>query len=512
MKKVILYCRVSSLKQSIYGMSLEDQEYRLKEYCNSRGWIIVEIIHEICPAKNFKRKYISKIIKEMKAKTSRFDSILCISFDRFSRDVSTAQDLIPILMNAGIELYTLEKKYNLHSVAGRREYVHDAYRAQDDNMSRAAKAESGIKQQIRNGNAPFRVGPGYKKILGNKHKDPLKRTESQTVFNEKTAHIWREAFSIIASGAFTGEGARKYLNKKYGLKIQKQTFYNVLHNPFYMGYLKYTDEQGIVTLVKGKHPALVSETTWYLVQERLAERSRKGISQKKRNPRYPLRGFLICPDCGEKLTAGGSKSRNGTYFHYYNCQRKNKTCSFNFGIDVAHNLFENVLKGIQFSTSIQKAYLMVLENVFAMDDSTRTNRIKQLEELTNNIKIKHIELVDLLAGKKIEKEEYDLLLSRLKTDRKMYDEELDSLAKIESSYSIYTRTHNHLLKDFNSFFWTAVIDCQYELLDTIIDGSITFEKDKIRNLQFNPNFKLLQKEVKGKDNEKEGSNLQPGID
>ncbi len=38
----------------------------------------------------------------------------------------------------------------------------------------------------------------------------------------------------------------------------------------------------------------------------------------------PLRGFLICPQCGRMLTGSASKGRT-KYYHYYHCSG---TCNF----------------------------------------------------------------------------------------------------------------------------------------------------------------------------------------
>lgn len=494
MKKVILYCRVSSLRQSLYNYSLKEQEFRMRKYCESKGWEVIEVVLEIKPAKTFKeRKNISRLFREMKSKNCRFDAILCLSFDRFSRDVSSAQEAMEYLIDFKVELYTIERFYNLHTVAGRREYIADAYRAMDDNLSRAAKAESSVKRRMQLGDAPFRVPLGYKKISGNRHKDPLKRTEAVVVFDEEWAQVIKEGFSLVFSGNFSADAARKNLNKKYKRKIKKQRFLDVLHNPFYMGKIKTKNEQGVYVLYEGKHPALVSESVFITVNEKINERKRNVLEYKPRNPEFPLRGFLICPSCGNKLTGGKSKSRTGVYHYYYNCQRKKSKCTFNLKIADAHLFLSNKMKRLVFTDNVKKAYMEILQSVFELDDSERNNRIAKIEYTINENLMNRLTFLDLLAAKKIMQKDFDMKIEQIEKANTELEVELNQLKAIESSYSKYIKENKPLSSDLNTFFWTNDIDCQHELLDTIIDGDMVINKDEIRQLNFTSNFMLLFK-------------------
>lgn len=509
MRKVIIYCRVSHPKQTIYGMSLEDQEYRLVEFCNQRGWQIVEIIHETYPAKTFKdRKKISRILKEARSTSCRFDTILCISMDRFTRHVASAEETMEILMDSRVEFHTLDKRYNLYTVTGRREYSNDAFRAQDDNMNRASKAESGVKHRIRSGESPFRVGNGYKKILGNKHKDPLKRTASKVVFDESTVHIYQEAFIKIANGIYSGEGAWKYIRDTYGIGIKKNTFYNILKNPYYMGYLQYSNDEGEKVMVKGNHPPMVSESVWYTVQEKLAFRKRKVLKYKKRNADFPLKGFLICPSCGRKLTAGKSKSGTTGYHYYYNCQRKVQKCTFNMKSGDAHELFSSFLNSHNVPQNVISAYKIVLRSTFEMDDAARNNKIDELKSLIAQGKETEIETLEFYVAKKINDNQFEMLNNKQKKEITEITEELERLQAIESSYSKYIRTNKCLLHNINEFFWKASVDCQSEILDVILETAMKMDKQSIVSMDINPNFSLLLKSNKEEFNEQEGGDIQ----
>lgn len=492
MRKVIIYIRVSSLKQFYNGLSLEDQLHRLSEFCNERGWIVVEIVQEIFPAKTFnKRTKITRILREMKNKDCRFDTIICTAFDRFSRDLASAQLVMDLLIEANVELWTIEKRYNLKTVGGRREFKNDAYRAQDENESRSEKAENGIRNQMRKGNAPFKVGHGYRKIPGVKHKDPSQRIPSKVVFDEKTYQFYQEAFLNFASGLMSAKEAFRILIRKLPRKFHYNTFLNILKNPFYMGKIKYKNELGEEMLADGNHPAMVSPETYFKVQENLKRRSRKNDQVKKRNPLYPLRGFLVCPGCGNKLTAGKSLSGRKKYYHYYNCQRKTSTCTVNISPDLVHASFSRLLNSLRFCKAIHSAYKIIVQNTFECDDAARTNRVIELKNYINEGIMRRTNSIKLFVDGKIEKQDYDLMIGELNKGKFDHEAELQKLENIESSYSKYVRSTKTLLEDFNTFFWTAGIDTQYSLLEIITDSNMEVNKAGEIKTKLNDNFKLL---------------------
>jgi|GEM_PF-6410814 hypothetical protein len=66
-------------------------------------------------------------------------------------------------------------------------------------------------------------------------------------------------------------------------------------------------------IVEGKHEPLISEELFLKVQNVLRRKGTKDLrlpgGRAINNERYPLRGILLCPKCGNNLTASGSKGR-----------------------------------------------------------------------------------------------------------------------------------------------------------------------------------------------------------
>lgn len=514
MKDILIYCRVSTPDQKIYGLSPEDQEYRTAGLCETEEHNIVDIIQEVHTAKTFKRPLISKVIKEISSKSRRFDVILCSSIDRFSRHLASAEEVMNLMIKHKVELWTLDKRYNFNTASGRREFKNDVYRAQDENENRAEKAENSIRNQMRKGVATHRLGIGYKRIPGIKHKDPSKRIPPRVVFDDTNYKPFQEAGIGIASAIYSGEGARKMLREKYNIRIQKQTFYNALKNPFYMGKIKFKDEKGQLTLANGNHEPIFTEDTWIKIQERLNQRARKVLLYKKKNRLYPLKGYLKCPVCGEKLTAGGTtkqKNKVKITYHYYNCQRKKSTCTVNLKVQDVHDIFKLRLMSILFSPEVQSVYNIILSNQFKANDSARDNRIIEIENKLNEITMQKIEALKLLSSKILKHEDFNLLNETLVNEKNNLDKEYSELSSIEASYQVYKRENKTMLQNINSFFWRVDVETQSEILDSILEEDLVIDKSHIVKMKLNPIFKLLNLKSNSSNDEK-GSDIQPCVD
>ena len=112
--------------------------------------------------------------------------------------------------------------------------------------------------------------------------------------------------------------ARGYRTRT-GRKFNINTFDTMLKNRKYIGVFTYGED----IAVEGGCPALIDKDTFDRVQELLGQ-TKKAPARARAKVEYYLAGRLFCGYCGEKMTAVGGTSRNGTQYHYYKC--KNKDC------------------------------------------------------------------------------------------------------------------------------------------------------------------------------------------
>src|SRR5688572_12084162 len=92
-KRAALMSRVSSEEQS-KGYSLDVQSEGLRKCCHRYGIEIVYEFREHYSAKDFDRPAFNEFLKYLKANKNSIDVLLFTTWDRFSRNIHEALDII----------------------------------------------------------------------------------------------------------------------------------------------------------------------------------------------------------------------------------------------------------------------------------------------------------------------------------------------------------------------------------------------------------------------------------
>ena len=110
---VICYKRVSANAQADKGFSLTYQEQMLRQYCEMQGYNIIGMYQEDFSAKTFDRHEWKKIMTYVKQNRNNIDMILCLRWDRFSRNMYEALVAIKHLQKYDIVVNAVEQPLDL---------------------------------------------------------------------------------------------------------------------------------------------------------------------------------------------------------------------------------------------------------------------------------------------------------------------------------------------------------------------------------------------------------------
>jgi len=161
------------------------------------------------------------------------------------------------------------------------------------------------------------TGYEYRKVAG--HGKLLVR-------DEPVASIIAQALDGFASGRFGLQvEVQRFLESQpaFPLKDKKGRVHpsdvkDLLTCPLYAGYVE--RKAWKVSLRRGQHEGLISLETFEKIQARL-KGSAKAPARKDISVDFPLRGFILCEECGRPLTACWSKGKSKS-FPYYLCYFK----------------------------------------------------------------------------------------------------------------------------------------------------------------------------------------------
>jgi len=318
MKKVAIYTRVSSEEQ-VNGYSLENQEEKLQDYCESNDFVLEQrhIYREkgISGTKK-ERPVLNNLMKAAQGK--EFSLVLVYKFDRFSRSLKNLLELVGDLEKRGIGFKSTTETFDTSTPMGKYMLQNLGSIAElEREMIRERTLEGQIKY-LKEGNWKGGITPyGY---------DYNKETHKLEI-NKEEAKIVRKMYKWIAEEGLTSHSVQKRLNDlgistKYGnlgKKKQvngarfwkKRTVGRILTNEIYSGtfiYRKYKylgRVRGEDNLrpkdewIKIKTPRIVSKKIFDLVQNQINKNKRHSPRNSKYE--YLFAHMIKCGYCGGRF-------------------------------------------------------------------------------------------------------------------------------------------------------------------------------------------------------------------
>jgi DNA invertase Pin-like site-specific DNA recombinase len=316
MKTAYLYVRINTDEQKRKGYFLPEQEERLLKYCRYNNIEVKGIYREDFSAKNFNKPEWKKLVSTVKSKPKEDKNILFIKWDRFSRNVEYAYEMIGMLRKYRTVAMAIDQPIDFSVPESTVMLAVYLSVPEAENSRRGMNTANGIRRAKQMGRYPSKAPLGFinlttvdgKKIIA------LKQPE---------AGIIRWAFLQLAKNIHTIEAGRKMADSK-GLKCSRSYFFRPIRNPAYCGLIPIKSESEEQYMVKGIHEPLISETLFYEVQHIINTKRKVAAKTDGLKATFFLRGFLVCPLCDRKLS--GSFSRGSTKrYPYYHCQGKCKT-------------------------------------------------------------------------------------------------------------------------------------------------------------------------------------------
>ena len=295
-KTAVIYVRVSSEEQ-VENTSLETQETACRRWCAQNGYEIEGVFADRGEsAKTADRPAFLRLVEH--CRKHKPSAAVAYRIDRWSRNVTDFAVYRSRLSSWSVQMLSATEQIT-DDPAGRAMAAMLAVFAQFDNDVRAKRTSEGMLATRMRGGWTTRPPRGYataKTPTGVPSLAPL----------EPDATAVKDAFATVASGIFgTADLAKR-------LRIPRRHIRETLSNPAYAGFHLINGER-----VQGVWPPLVDIQIWEAVQDELLAVWKP---KPKANRIFPLRGLLAC-ECGRRLTASSSRSRNGQLHHYYHCTK-----------------------------------------------------------------------------------------------------------------------------------------------------------------------------------------------
>ena len=476
----VIYTRVSSKEQADGNASLDTQLKYCKEYAFKKGYNIVEYFGGTYEsAKSDERKEFQKMLTFLKRRKN-ISYVLVYSYDRFSRTGANAAFISSNLKKRGIHTISVSQDVDTSKPSGVfQENLYYMF-SQFDNELRKDKCVTGMQEKLRNGYWCFSLPVGYDNL-----KKGTTADKAELVLNEKGKMI-QQAFKWVLNKNWNLETISRE-TKKRGNYISSKRLSIYLRNPFYAGII-------VSSLIpneayEGKHQKAISYEDFKKVNDILNGRAkgRKGVTVKKNVEETPLKGLIMCDECGGNMTAYKAY-KNQKY--YYKCNTRG--CKNNQRAEEVHNGFKELLSYLVIDKKYMKPLKMTLKEIFYELNNETIETKKQLKStlVSINTKIEKLEEKYLFEG--ISQEMYQKHLTRLSDEKNNILKDLEKpeikLSNLDNFIDFSINISANLLTMWKEQDYANKVDIQ----KLVFPRGIRYNRKKgiYRTLDVNSLFKL----------------------
>lgn len=316
--KAVIYCRVSSSKQTVQGDGLNSQETRCRDFAKYKGYEVIEVFRDDSSGGVTARPGMQSMLDFLRRRRSDTHAVIIDDISRLARGLMAHIELRMKIDKAGGVLVSPSIEFGEDSDSQLVENLLASV-SQHQRQKNGEQTTNRMRARTQNGYWVFQAPIGYRYERVSGHGKILVR-------DEPNATALQEALEGYASGRFaTQVEVKRFLERqpffpkdsKSG-EIRNQRIYEMLTRVVYAGYIEVPNWD--VSLRKGQHEGLIDFKTYERIQERLKSTA-KAPARKDISADFPLRGFVLCNDCGKPLTACWSKGKNDKY-PYYLCPTK----------------------------------------------------------------------------------------------------------------------------------------------------------------------------------------------
>ena len=465
-----IYIRVSTEDQAREGFSLGEQEEKLKQLCDYKGYEVYKVYCDAgISAKDMEhRPKFQEMLKDMK--DGKINYIVAYKLDRVTRSVRDLEELISQLEKYNTYLVCDRDDVNTSTANGRFFVRMLTVLSQLEIEIVSERTKFGLNGAIKSGHLPGQVALGFKKD-GNK----------KTIIDPATAPIVKRVFDLYLQGKTFLQISNIFNEEKVLNKNWKDTHIErIINNRLYMG-----DYEMYKRLKEWKNvePVIYMNVVEPIIPRYIWEecQAQKIINQRTytRDRVYTFFQKLKCPKCGKIMKCKGSGGKRKKYV-YYNCE----DCHENIRESYVEEEFEKIVgQLLRFDNEYNELFLPLFadkEKVANKSDIEREiiNLTKQKERIKKAYMSEAVELDDFKEDLKVINEKLDILTKQLEKEQELKNKNRFTPEKVMADRDLQRifMTNGKDVSLFLTQWQTMTKEDKQEFIARYIE-SLTFEKD-----------------------------------
>lgn len=485
-KKAVIYTRVSTDQQAEKGYSLRDQEDKLRRYCHQNTIQVIKHFQEDYSAKDFNRPEWKLLMAYLGKNKNDIDYFMFAKWDRFSRNLEAGLKVLGQIKSMGIEINCLENNVDDSIPENKLIQTIMLLIPEIENERRSINVTNGMRRAMKEGRWPRQAPMGYTNAR-DKDNRPI------IIPDELNAPLVQQAFKKMADGDHTQQEIRLALYRK-GLRCSKNNFSLLLRNPFYIGKVlipEYRDEP--MSIVNGLHEPIIDEFTFYKVQDILEGRNKKrnGSVKKMARPELPLRGFLKCGSCGQKMTGSGSKGNGGRYF-YYHCP----SCNSRYRADLANQKVEQLLEKFALEDEVKELFIRMVQDRVKQSRHDKDVELRTHQKEITMLKQRKERLEDNFLDGKIQAEDYSRLNQKISLNLSNLQHMVEGITQSNEDLNTALVNSIQTITSLKRIYVKASMEGKQKIIGSIFPRKFVFDKNKVRTNEINGVVALIMRSSK----------------
>ncbi len=488
--KAVIYCRVSSTKQTTQGDGLGSQETRCREYASYRGHEVVKVFKDDASGSLVSRPAMKDMLSFLKSRKRDSYVVIIDDISRLARGLEAHLALRAAISNAGASLESPSIEFGEDSDSQLVENLLASV-SQHQRQKNGEQTVNRMRARTMNGYWAFHPPVGYRfeRVAG--HGKLLVR-------NEPVASIIAEGLNGFASGRLASQAEvqrffqsqPQFPKAKYGL-VTAQRVKEILSQPIYAGHIEVAKWD--IPLRKGKHEALITFETYLEIQERLNGRP-LAPARANINADFPLRGFVTCADCDQPLTANWSKGRQAHY-PYYLCRTKGCASeSKSIARAKVEGAFEELLRSLTPSPKLVELASHIFHDLWeqraAVEKAAKQTMTAELSQIDRKITQILDRIVDAQSDAVIKA--YEKRVQEFEAQKLLLSEKIENCGRPLKGYDETFRTAMEFLANPYKLWVSDRLEDRRAVLKLVFTDRLAYAKDDgFRTAQTSLPFKAL---------------------
>ena len=465
-----IYIRVSTEDQAREGFSLGEQEEKLKQLCDYKGYEVYKVYCDAgISAKDMEhRPKFQEMLKDMK--DGKINYIVAYKLDRVTRSVRDLEELISQLEKYNTYLVCDRDDVNTSTANGRFFVRMLTVLSQLEIEIVSERTKFGLNGAIKSGHLPGQVALGFKKDVNKK-----------TIIDPATAPIVKRVFDLYLQGKTFLQISNIFNEEKVLNKNLKDTHIErIINNRLYMGdyemYKRLKEWKNVEPVIYMN--VVDPNIPRYIWEECQAQ---KIINQRTytRDRVYTFFQKLKCPHCGKIMKCKGSGGKKRKYV-YYHCD----DCHENIRETYVEEEFEKIDgQLLRFDNEYNELFLPLFADKKSLVDKSDIEReiinlTKQKERIKKAYMSEVGELDDFKEDLKVINEKLDILTIQLEKEKDLRNRNSFTPEKVMANRDI-KRIFMQNGNDVSLFLteWKMMSKEEKQEFVARYIESLTFEKD-----------------------------------